>query len=138
MTKKILLTLVLAVLVGVVAIQAQAPAPSGIKRTVLVKDDLTPMPAVTAYVVETELPAGAQSGWHTHAGHDFDYVRSGEATLEEEGKAPQTLKPGMGIHILPGVKHNVRNSGTEPFKIATVYLIEQGKPIASPAAAPAK
>ncbi len=136
MTKKILLGLALAVLVGVVAIQAQAPA--GIKRNVLLKDDLAPMPAMTAYVVETELPAGAQSGWHTHAGHDFDYVRSGEATLEEEGKAPQTLKPGMGIHILPGVKHNVRNSGTEPFKIATVYLIEQGKPIASPAAAPAK
>ncbi len=139
MRNKIVLGVVLAVLLGVVAIQAQAPAPSGLKRKVLVKDDLAPMPAMTAYVVETELAPGAESGWHTHAGHDFDYVRSGEAILEVEGKPPETLKPGMGIHIAPGVAHNVRNdSKTEPFKIATVYLIEQGKPVASPAPAPAK
>lgn len=138
MYKKLMVASVVAVLLGVVAIQAQAPAPSGIKRNVLVKDDLAPMPAMTAYVVESELAPGAASGWHTHDGHDFDYVRSGEAILEQEGKPPQTLKAGMGIHILPGVKHNVHNDGTEPFKIATVYLIEQGKPIASPASAPAK
>jgi quercetin dioxygenase-like cupin family protein len=139
MSKKIVLGLVLAVLLGVVAIQAQAPAPTGIKRNILLKEDLAPMPAMTAYVVETELAPGAQSGWHTHAGHDFDYVRSGEAIVEIEGKAPQTLKPGMGIHIEPGVPHNVHNdSKTEPFRISTVYLIEQGKPVASPALAPAK
>jgi len=139
MTKKIVLGLVLAVLLGVVVIQAQAPAPTGIKRNILLKEDLAPMPAMTAYVVETELAPGAQSGWHTHAGHDFDYVRSGEAVLEIEGKPPQTLKPGMGIHIQPGAVHNVHNdSKTEPFRISTVYLIEQGKPVASPAQAPAK
>jgi quercetin dioxygenase-like cupin family protein len=139
MTKKIVVGLVLAVLLGVVAVQAQAPAPPGLKRNILVKDDLAPMPAMTSYLVETELAPGAQSGWHTHAGHDFDYVRSGEAILEIEGKPPQTLKPGMGIHIDPGVPHNVRNdSKSEPFKIATVYLIEQGKPVASPVPAPAK
>jgi quercetin dioxygenase-like cupin family protein len=139
MTNKIVLGFVLAVLVGVVAIQAQAPAPSGIKRNILVKDDLAPMPAMTAYVVETELAPGTETGWHTHPGHDFDYVRSGEAILEVEGKPPQTLKPGMGIHIEPGAVHNARNaSKTAPFRIATVYLIEQGKPPASPAPAPAK
>ena len=36
MTKKISLGLVLAVLLGVVAIQAQAPAPSAIKRNVMI------------------------------------------------------------------------------------------------------
>jgi len=139
MTKKILLGMVLAVLLGVVVIQAQAPPPSGIKRNILVKDDVAPMPAMTAYVVETELPPGAASGWHVHAGHDFDYVRSGEAIVEIEGKPAQTLKPGMGIHIEPNVPHNVHNdSKTEPFRISTVYLIEQGKPIATPVPAPAK
>jgi len=138
MTKKILFGLVLAALLGVVATQAQAPAPSGLKRKILVKDDLAPMPATTAYVVETELAPGAESGWHTHAGHDFDYVRSGEAILEIEGKPPETLKPGMGVHIEPGAPHNVRNVGTEPFKIATVYIIEQGKPVATPVPPPAK
>jgi quercetin dioxygenase-like cupin family protein len=122
----------------VVAIQAQAPAPSGLKRKILVKDDLAAMGPTTAYVVETELAPGAESGWHIHDGHDLDYVRSGEAILEVEGEAPETLKPGMGVHIKPRVPHNVRNNGTEPFKIATVYVIEQGKPVATPVPAPAK
>jgi quercetin dioxygenase-like cupin family protein len=139
MTKKVLLAVVLAALLGVVAIQAQAPAPSGIKRNILLKEDLAPMPAMTSYVVETELAPGAESGWHTHAGHDFDYVRSGEAVLQIEGKPDQTLKPGMGIHIQPGVPHNVHNdSKSEPFRISTVYLIEQGKPVGTPVPAPTK
>jgi quercetin dioxygenase-like cupin family protein len=139
MTKKVLLALVLAALLGVVAIEAQAPAPSGLKRNVLLKEDLAPMPAMTSYVVETELAPGAASGWHTHAGHDFDYVRSGEAILQVQGKPDQTLKPGMGIHIEPGVPHNVHNdSKSEPFRIATVYLIEQGKPVGTPVPDPTK
>ena len=139
MSKKIVLGLVVAVLLGVVAIQAQAPAPSGIKRTVLLKEDIAPMPAMTAYVAEGELAPGVESGWHTHPGHDFTYIRSGEGILEVEGKQPQTLKAGVAIHNLPGVVHNVRNpSNTEPLKYSSVYIIEQGKPVAAPAPAPAK
>jgi quercetin dioxygenase-like cupin family protein len=136
MIKKFALGLVLAVLLGVVAIQAQAPAPSPIKRNVLLKADLAPMPAMTAYVVEGELAPGAESGWHTHPGQDFSYVRSGEVTLEYEGKPPQTFKAGMAMHNEPGVVHNLRSpSKTEPFKYSSVFIIEQGKPIAIPAAA---
>jgi quercetin dioxygenase-like cupin family protein len=133
MRKKLLLGIVLAVLLGVVAIQAQAPAPSGIKRNVLVKADMAPMPAMTGYVVEAEIAPGAETGKHTHTGHDFDYVLSGEAILEIEGKPPLTVKRGMAFHIEPGTVHNARNiSKTEPFKIAAFYVIEQGKPIANP------
>ena len=139
MPKKIVFGLILAVLLGVVAIQAQAPAPSGIKRNVLVKDEMAPMPAMTGYIIEQELAPGVEGGWHTHPGHDFDYVLSGEAILEVEGKPPQTLKPGMGIHVEPGVVHKARNaSKTEPFKYVSFYVIEQGKPITMPASAPAK
>src|SRR5215467_1929884 len=99
MRKKSASGLVLVFLLGVIAIQAQAPAPSGIKRNVLLKDDLAPMQAMTAYVVEGELAPGAESGWHTHPGHDFSYVRSGEATFDYEGKASQTVKQGMAMHI---------------------------------------
>ena len=136
MTRKIVLGLVLAVLLGVVAIQAQAPAPSGIKRNVLVKDDMAPMGAMTGYLVEGELAPGAETGRHTHPGHEFFYVRSGEGILEVEGKPPQTVKAGMGIHEEPGVVHNVRNlSKTEPWKYVTFIVIEQGKPAVIPAPA---
>lgn len=136
MRKKLVLSLVLAVLLGVVAIQAQAPAPSGIKRNILVKDDVAPMPAMTGYLVEGELAPGAETGRHTHPGHEFFYVRSGEAILEVEGKPPQTVKPGMGIHAESGVVHNARNpSKTEPWKYVTFLVIEQGKPAIIPAPA---
>ena len=140
MRKKLALGLVLAVLLGVVAIQAQAPVPSGAKRTVLIKDDVAPMPGpMTGYVIEGELPPGAETGWHTHPGNDFTYVRSGELTLEVEGKAPQTFKGGTAFHNQPGVKHNGRNlSKTEPVKYLAVWMLEQGKPPTSPVPAPAK
>jgi len=103
------------------------------KRNVLLKDDLAPMPAMTAYVVEGELAPGAESGWHAHPGHDFSYVRSGKATFGYENKPPRTFKQGMVMHNEPGVVHNFRNSSkTEPFKYVSVFIIEQEKPVAIP------
>jgi len=133
MSKKIVLGLILAVLLGVIAIQAQGPAG---KRNVLVKDDMAPMPATTAYLIEVELAPGAESGRITHPGQEFFYVSSGEAIFEVEGKPPQTLKPGMGIHVEPGVVHYSRNpSKTEPFKYVAFFVIERGKPVTIPAPA---
>jgi quercetin dioxygenase-like cupin family protein len=140
MRKKIVLSLLGVVLLGAVVILAQAPASSGVKRTVLIKDDLAPMPGpMTGYLIEGELPPGAETGWHTHPGDDFTYVGSGEFTLDVEGKAPQTFKAGTRFPNGPGVKHNGRNlSKTEPVKWAAAFVVEQGKPATSPAAAPAQ
>ena len=136
MQKKIVLGIFLAVLLGMVALQAQAPLG---KRNVLVKDDMAPMPETTGYLIEVELAPGADSGGITHPGQEFFYVSAGEAIFEVEGKAPQTLKPGMGIHVEPGVVHSARNpSKTEPFKYVAFFAIERGKPVTIPASAPAK
>ena len=70
MRKKIVFGIVLAALLGVVAIQAQAPG----KRNVLVKDDMAPMPETTGYLIEVELPPGAESGRITHPGQEFFYI----------------------------------------------------------------
>jgi len=133
MSKKIVLGLILAALLGVIVIHAQGPQG---KRNVLVKDDMPPMPATTGYLIEVELAPGAESGRITHPGQEFFYVSSGEAIFEVEGKPPQTLKPGMGIHVEPGVVHSARNpSKTEPFKYVAFFVIERGKPVTIPAPA---
>jgi len=133
MSKKIVLGLILAALLGVIVIHAQGPQG---KRNVLVKDDMPPMPATTGYLIEVELAPGAESGRITHPGQEFFYVSSGEAIFEVEGKPPQTLKPGMGIHVEPGVVHSARNpSKTGPFKYVAFFVIEQGKPVTIPAPA---
>jgi len=131
-----MLGLLSALVLGVVAIQAQAPAPSAIKRNVMVKAEMADMGPMDGYVVEVEIAPGGQSGRHYHPGHEYGYVLSGEATLETDGKPPLIMKPGVAIHNEPGVIHNARNnSTTQPFRIAVVYVIEQGKPVAIPAPA---
>ena len=83
-----------------------------------------------------ELAPGAESGRITHPGQEFFYIISGEATFEVDGKPSQTLKPGMGIHVEPGVVHSARNpSKTEPFKYVAFFVIERGKPVTIPAPA---
>jgi len=134
MKKKLLLGLLLALLLGVVAIQAQAPSPSAIKRNVLVKSEMPDMGAMEGYVVEVEIAPGGQSGRHYHPGHEFSYPLSGEATLEIDGQPPSILKAGTANHIEPGVIHNAKNtSATVPFKTLAIYVIEKGKPAAVPA-----
>jgi quercetin dioxygenase-like cupin family protein len=136
MQKKLMLGLLLPLLLGVVAIQAQAPAPSAIKRNVMVKTEMPDMGPMEGYVVEVEIAPGGQSGWHYHPGHEFGYPISGEATLEVQGKPSVVLKPGTAGHIEPGIIHNAtNNSKTEPFKTLVVYVIEKGKPVAIPAPA---
>lgn len=136
MRKRLMLGLLLALVLGVVAIQAQAPAPSAIKRNVMVKADMADMGPMDGYVVEVEIAPGGQSGRHYHPGHEYGYVLSGEGTLETDGKPPVMMKPGLAFHNEPGVIHNGRNnSATQPLKLAVVYVIEQGKPVAIPAPA---
>jgi len=136
MRKRLILGLLSALLLGVVAIQAQAPAPSAIKRNVMVKADMADMGPMEGYVVEVEIAPGGQSGRHYHPGHEYGYPLSGEATLEIDGKPPIILKAGAANHIEPGVIHNARNNSTTvPFKTLVVYIIEKGKPVAIPAPA---
>ena len=134
MTRKISLGLALALLLGVVAIQAQAPAASAIKRNVMIKTEMADMGPTDGYVVEVEIAPGGESGRHYHLGHEFGYPLSGEATLEIDGKPAVILKPGVANHIEPGVIHNAKNNSTTvPFKTLVVYVIEKGKPAAIPA-----
>jgi len=134
MRKRLMLGLLSALVLGVVAIQAQAPAPSAIKRNVMVKADMADMGPMDGYVVEVEIAPGGQSGRHYHPGHEYGYVLSGEGIVETDGKPPVILKPGTPIHNEPGVIHNGRNtSATQSLKLLVVYVIEQGKPAAIPA-----
>ena len=111
-----------------------APAASGIKRTPLQDVDF---PA-GYHVVEAiaEIAAGTQSaGRHTHPGYDLSYVLDGEGTLIVEGKPDQALTPGVVIQVPPNVPHDVKVAPGKPLKLLGIYVVEKGKPVASPVAA---
>ena len=105
---------------------------SGLKRTVVTRGDTT-VPGREALIVKVELAPGASAGRHTHPGEEISYVESGEGEILMEGKAPLKVKSGDGFVIPGGTKHDAKNTGSEPLKLVAVYVVEKGKPLATPA-----
>jgi|HubBroStandDraft_3_1064219.scaffolds.fasta_scaffold57991_2 quercetin dioxygenase-like cupin family protein len=63
-------------------------------------------------VIEEFMPAGAGEVRHYHKkAQQFFYILSGEVTMEVEGQT--TLLPaGSGIRVLPGTRHQIKNSSS--------------------------
>lgn len=114
------------------AILAQS---SGLTRTMVTKADVS-VPGHEAVVARVELAPGTTAGWHTHPGDEISYVTAGELTLMMAGQAPRKVTAGEGFVIPAGTVHNARNEGTTPVNLIGVYVVEKGKPLASPAPAP--
>ena len=105
---------------------AQQPA---IKRTVLRSIDYPAgYTTVTAFI---EIAPGACAGRHTHPGIDSGYVIQGDFVLKIDGKPEQPLKPGDSFETQPLMPHDACSvSGA---KLVDTWVIEKGKPLASPA-----
>jgi len=130
--KRLLAGAALTVFAGVIV--AQAPA---LTRTLVTKADVS-VPNREAVVARVEVAAGGVAGWHTHPGDEISYVMEGEATLLVAGQPPRKVQAGEGFVIPAGVVHNARNDSAAPTKLVGVYVVEKGKPLASPASAPAQ
>jgi quercetin dioxygenase-like cupin family protein len=120
------LTIVLAV-AG--ALLAQNPA---VKRTVVKTGDIS-VPGREAVIANVEITPGGSAGRHTHPGDEISYVLSGEGEILMDGQPPLKIKPGDGFVIPGGTKHDAHNTGTQTLKLVAVYVVEKGKPLATPA-----
>jgi quercetin dioxygenase-like cupin family protein len=116
------------VTVPVIAVSAIAQQPA-FKRTVLRSIDY---PAgYTTVTVIVEIAPGACTGRHTHPGIDSGYVMQGDFVLKIDGKPEQTLKAGDTYETSPQVPHDACSvSGN---KLIDTFVVEKGKPLASPA-----
>ncbi len=119
----------LVVLAACAATLALAQAPT-IKRTILQRTDVAP--DKEAVLGLAEIPAGGSTGRHTHPGIETGYVLEGTTVLAIDGEAPRTLKAGESYSIPAGRVHDARAEGGTARVIAT-YVVEKGKPLASPA-----
>jgi quercetin dioxygenase-like cupin family protein len=86
-----------------------------------------------AVVAAVEVAPGGKAGRHTHPGDEISYVMEGEATLLIDGQPPRKVKAGESFIIPAGVVHDAHNDGKAPIKLVGVYVVEKGKPLASPA-----
>lgn len=122
--------------IGVIALALVAGSAlaqsSGLTRTVVGRADVS-VPGREAVVARVEVAPGAYAGRHTHPGDEISYVMEGEAQLLIDGQPPRTIKAGESFVVPAGIVHDAHNAGGAPTKLLGVYVVEKGKPLASPA-----
>ena len=116
----------------VVAVSAQQ---TGFKRTVVQQGDLS-IPGREVVQAVAEFQPGATVGRHTHPGEEIAYILEGAVELEVAGKPNVTLGAGGTFLIPAGTVHNATNKGASVAKVLATYVVEKGKPLATPVAAP--
>ena len=115
----------------VVTLSAQQ---AGFTRTVLQQSPLS-VPGREAVTAIAEFQAGATVGRHTHPGEEIGYILEGTIVLEQEGKPAVTLGAGKTFFIPAGTVHNATNKTSSPARVLANYIVEPGKPVATPVAA---
>jgi quercetin dioxygenase-like cupin family protein len=122
--------LLLAAIGGLAAtLYAQQP---GFTRKMMQDHEVSATDRHAVQVVAEFVPGGA-AGKHTHPGEELGYILEGTLQLEIAGQPPRTLKAGEVFFIPAGTVHDGKNIGTGPAKVLATYVVEKGKPVASPA-----
>jgi quercetin dioxygenase-like cupin family protein len=122
---------------GFVATEASAQgappaATAGVTRKILSQTD-GPVPGYVTILVEAEIEAGVTVARHTHPGIESAYVMEGGFELPIQGQPTRTLKAGDVFQVPPATPHAGGKPGTAKTKVLITYVVEKGKPLASPA-----
>ncbi len=131
--KSIALALAASLLAVCIDAASQAPVapPAGIKRTILQRSDIgNNMELVLGLA---EIAPGGAIGRHTHFGTETGMVIEGSSSLEIAGEPPRLLKAGDSYLIAAGKVHDAKTVGDAPVKVLATYVVEKGKPFATPA-----
>jgi quercetin dioxygenase-like cupin family protein len=109
-------------------VEAQTP---GFKRTLLKQTD-GPVDGYTTIEMRVEIDPNATVPRHTHPGIETGYVAEGGIELTIDGQGTFKLGPGDGFQVPTGTPHGGPNGPAKTVVIST-YVVEKGKPLASPA-----
>jgi quercetin dioxygenase-like cupin family protein len=115
--------------------QGTPPAATpGVTRKILSETD-GPTPGYTTLLVEATIEPGVAVARHTHPGIESAYVLEGGFELPIQGQATRMIKAGDGFQIPPETPHAGGKPGDTKSRILITYVVEKGKPLASPAPA---
>lgn len=90
-------------------------------------------PTRHAVQARAEFEPGVAAGRHTHPGEELGYVLEGTLLLEIDGQPPRTVQAGESFFVPAGLVHDGKNIGSGKAKVLATYVVEKGKPVASPA-----
>ena len=103
---------------------------ANIKRTPLQKFDVPGTNSETITAV-AEIVPNVLIGKHMHFGIETGYVLSGDVVLMVAGQPDLALKAGDSFQIPANAPHDAK-SGANRTKLLAVYIVEKGKPLATP------
>jgi quercetin dioxygenase-like cupin family protein len=136
MIVKILMAAIVAmVMTGTVHAQQAQPTPvqpSPVKRTILQRADV-PGTNLEAIYATVEIAAGFKAGRHSHPGVVMAQVVEGEFWLALDGQPEKVFKAGEALTVPSGAIHNEGATAGGAAKLYAIYVLEKGKPLASPA-----
>lgn len=113
--------------------QGTPPAATpGVTRKLFSQTD-GPTPGYVTMLMEATIEAGVKVGRHTHPGIESAFVLEGGFELPIQGQPTKTLKAGDGFQIPPETPHAGGEPGSTKTRILITYVLEKGKPVASPA-----
>ena len=101
-----------------------------LKRTEI-QHSASSIPGRDIVQVLTEIPAGIESGWHTHPGEEVGYIIAGTVRIMIDDRPTLTLRAGDGFLIPPHTPHNALDVGPETGRMLSTYLVEAGQPVAT-------
>jgi quercetin dioxygenase-like cupin family protein len=107
-------------------------ATAGVTRKILSQTD-GPAAGYETLLVEATIEAGVSVARHTHPGIESAFVLEGGFELPVEGRPTRTLKAGDGFQIPPNTPHAGGKPGSARTRVLVTYVVEKGKPLASPA-----
>ncbi|HUQ24366.1 MAG TPA: cupin domain-containing protein [Burkholderiales bacterium] len=122
---------IIAALIAVAGIGTLAAQQPGFTRKLLQDQNLSIADRHAVQALAEFVPGGA-AGKHTHPGEELGYVVEGTLELLVEGQPPRTVKAGESFFVPAGVVHDGRNVGSGPAKVLATYIVEKGKPVATP------
>src|SRR6201985_919537 len=111
---------------------AQTPPTPGVTRKIL-SQTYVPTPGYVTLLVAIEIEPGVTIGRHTHPGIESAYVLEGGFELPIDGLPTRMYKPGDGFVVPVATPHAGNKNGNVTTKILSTYIVEKGKPLASPA-----
>ncbi len=110
---------------------AAAAQTANIKRTPLQKFDV-PGTNYETVIGMAEIVPNVNIGKHTHPGPESGFMLEGDMTLLVEGQPPLEVKTGQSYKVPPGAAHDAK-TGARGAKVIATYVVEKGKPLATPA-----
>ena len=111
---------------------APPAATGGVTRKILSQTD-GPVPGYVTVLVEATIEAGVPVGRHTHPGIESAFILEGSIDLPVQGQPTRIVKAGDGFQIPPNTPHAGGKPGDAKTKVLITYVVEKGKPLASPA-----